>query len=119
MDTLDPLLLAGAKAKGKRPYFFADQDVERLMNIVMALAGELAVTRERLDTLERVLAKSGALQDGAVETFAPTKEEAEARGRWTQEFIARILRVLQQEAEALDAKGEKSSEQVGEELAKA
>ena len=41
---LDYIKLAGNKAKGQRPYFFADPAVERVLNITMAVAGELAVT---------------------------------------------------------------------------
>ena len=42
------------KAKGKKPTFFADPQVDKLMAIVMALAGEVSVLRERLDTVERL-----------------------------------------------------------------
>ena len=116
MTSIDPLALAGAKAKGKRPHFFEDADVERLMNIVMALVQETAVIRERLDTVERLLEKRGAVTRADIENFAPTKAEAEERGAWTQEFIARILRILQQEREALGSK-DQYSEEVAEELA--
>lgn len=117
MSKLDPLALAGARSKGRRPYFL-DTDVERLTNIVLALAQELAVTRERLDTMERLLEKSGTLARTDIETFAPTKPEADARGAWTQEYLARIFRVLQQEREAAQQTGDLSSEEVAEELAK-
>ncbi len=113
---LDPLALAGAKAKGKRPWFLECRDSERLLTIVMALAQETAVLRERLDTVERLLDQNGALTRADIETFTPDKAAAEARGAWTQEFLARILRILQQEREALGAE-EASSEAVAEELA--
>ena len=32
---LDPVALANAKARGKRPYFFRDPDVERVLSIAM------------------------------------------------------------------------------------
>ena len=86
------------------------------MNIVMALVQETAVIRERLDTVERLLEKRGAVTRADIENFAPTKAEAEERGAWTQEFIARILRILQQEREALGSK-DQYSEEVAEELA--
>jgi hypothetical protein len=117
MDAFDPLAYAGAKAKGKRPWFLESQDTERLLTIVMALAQETAVMRERLDTVERVLAAKGALTLADIEGFAPNKAEAEARGRMIQEFLARILRILQQEREALTAV-DQTSEEVAEELAK-
>ena len=116
MTTIDPLRLAGAKAKGKRPYFFADPDVERLMTIVMALAQEVSVTRERLDTVERLLEKKGVVTRDDIEKFEPTKTEADERGAMTQEFLARILRILQQEREALQTQ-DQYSEDIAEELA--
>jgi len=117
MTALDPLSLAGAKARGKRPYFLADQDVERLAAIVMTLAQELSVMRERLDTVERLLERKGTISRDDIETFEPDKAEADERGAWTQEYIARVLRVLQQDREAMGA-DEKTSEDVAEELAR-
>ena len=55
MADIDINKLANAKSKGKRPYFFDDPAVERVLSITMAVATELAVTRERLDTVERLL----------------------------------------------------------------
>ena len=116
MSKIDPLALAGAKSKGKRPYFL-ETDIERLTNIVLVLAQELAVVRERTDTLERLLEQSGVLTRQKIETFTPTKQQADERGAWTQEYLARVFRVLQQEREALQAQ-EASSEEVADELAK-
>ena len=115
--SIDPLKLAGAKPKGKRPYFFDSKETERVMAITMAVAQELAVMRERLDTVERLLEKKGVVTRDDIERFTPTKEEANARGAWTQEYLARILRIVQQEIEALDNPDEISSEEVGHELA--
>jgi len=93
---------AGRKAKGKRPQFFDNPQVEQLLNITMALAGELAVTRERLDTMERLLDKSGSLSIEEIERYVPDSKEVEdERQLKQQEFIARILRVIQQERESI------------------
>lgn len=116
-NPIDPLALAGAKPKGKRPFFLKDPDVERVMAITMAVAQELAVMRERLDTVERLLEAKGITQDD-IEKFTPTKEQAEQRGAWTQEYLARILRIYQQDIEALSKKDEPTSEEVGHELAR-
>ena len=114
---LDPLKLAGAKPKGKRPFFLDDPDVERVMAITMAVAQELAVMRERLDTVERLLERHGISRDD-IESFQPSDEALEERGRWTQEYLARILRIYQQDIEALGRPDEPSSEDVGNELAR-
>lgn len=114
---IDPLKHAGAKPKGKRPYFFESRESERVMAITMAVAQELAVMRERLDTVERLLDTKGVISKADIESYAPSKQEADERGAWTQEYLARILRIVQQEIEALDTPEELSSEDVSEELA--
>jgi hypothetical protein len=114
---IDPLALAGAKSRGKRPYFLENADSERLMNILLVVVQELSVTRERLDTLERLLARNGAIGLKDIDAFAPTKAEADARGRWTQEYLARVFRVLQQENEALVTDDE-TPESIADELAR-
>ena len=117
MARLDPLALAGAKAKGKRPFFLDSADDERLLNILLVVVQELAVTRERMDTIERLLAQRGVLTAADIEGFAPSKAEADARGAWTQEYIARVFRILQQDKEAL-LTDDDSAEEVADELAK-
>jgi hypothetical protein len=101
MNDLELQKLINAAASGKRPHFFADHDVDRLLAIVWAMAGELAVTRERLDTVERLLAERQLLDRQLIDAYRPDAAAAEERGRWQLEYIARLLRVLQQEVEAM------------------
>ncbi|MEM1380656.1 MAG: hypothetical protein AAGH41_08530 [Pseudomonadota bacterium] len=115
---LDPFSLAGAKAKGKRPWFFDNPDTERVMNITLALMQEVAVIRERLDTVERLLERDGAVTRESIEAYTPDKAAADERGALMQEYIARCLRILQQDREAIDRGKEDSSEDVAEEFAK-
>jgi hypothetical protein len=115
----DYLKLINAAASGKRPYFFDHPDVDRLVAIVLAMAGELAVARERLDTVERLLARQGSLARADIDEFRPSAEEAQERGRWHIEYLARIFRVLQQEQELMQrGSGEPSAEDVSRELAR-
>lgn len=118
MTKIDPIALAGAKAKGKRPWFLDNPDTERLMNITLALVQEVAVMRERMDTIERIIERDGKVSQSAIDSFEPNKEEADTRGLWMQEYIARIFRVLQQDREAIKVGAEASSEEVADELAK-
>lgn len=101
--------LVNAAASGKRPHFFGDADVDRLLAIVWAMAGELAVTRERLDTLERLLAERAVVQRPDIDAYRPDAEAARERGEWQMEYIARLLRVLQQELDALRASSAKAT----------
>lgn len=102
MPEIDDIFLASNKSKGKRPYFFEDPAVERVLNITMAIAMEHAVTHERLDTIERLLADKGILSQSEIDAYEPDKTVAEERQRWHAEYISRILRIIQQELEALE-----------------
>ena len=102
---IDPITQAGTRAKGKRPYFFKDPDVERLLGIVMAVAMENAVTRQRLDALERLVEQKGLLTRAELEQFAPDRDAEAERTLWMKEYIARVLRIVQQETEAMQGGG--------------
>ena len=115
---LDAVLrLANSAPSGKRPHFFADPDVDRLLAIVWAMAGELAVTRERLDTVERLLEAKQTLSQAEIEAYRPDARAARERGRMQLEYIARLLRVLQQEVEQMQRGLGESAEDVSRELA--
>ena len=100
-DAVDWIGLAGKKAKGKRPAYFEDPAIDRLVSIVMAVVGELAVTRERLDTVERLLDAKGMIARADIEAFKPDRDAGYERGVATREYIARVLRGVQQDMEAL------------------
>jgi hypothetical protein len=118
MNPDDLLRLANAAPSGKRPHFFADADVDRLLAIVWAMAGELAVTRERLDTVERLLAERDTLARADIESYRPDPQAAHERGQWQLEYIGRLLRVLQQEVETMQrGAGAASAEDLSRELA--
>jgi len=104
VNDLELQKLVNAAASGKRPHFFGDADVDRLLTIVWAMAAELAVTRERLDTVERLLAERELLDRAQIDAYRPDETAAAERGRWQIEYIARLLRVLQQEVDALQRK---------------
>jgi hypothetical protein len=99
--SVDWINQAGAKPKGKRPYFFDDPAVERVLAITMAVSQEVAVVRERLDTIERLLEAKGSLTRADIDNYAPGPEAATERAEWTRAYIARVLRIVQQELEAI------------------
>lgn len=120
MSIPDALAKSANKPAGKRPYFMTPE-VERVLAITMAAVQELAVARERLDTLERLLAAKGLLDPSEIEQFQPTSEQAAERGLWLQEYLNRVLRIVQQEGEAIsaNAQGDLYSQQVAEEIDRA
>ncbi len=105
MDGIDIRRAAGAKAKGKRPWFLADAQTERVMAVAMAVAQELAVTRERLDTVERLLADGQPVTAATIDAYRPDAAAMAERQRWHADFVARILRVFQQELEEVEQQG--------------
>lgn len=101
INDLDTIGLAGRRAKGARPHYFSDPDSDRLLSIIMAVAMEHAVTRQRLDALERLLESKGVFSREELENYAPDRDAEGERTQWTKEYIARILRLVQQETEEL------------------
>ena len=83
-------------SKGKRPIYFEDPQSDKLLAIVMALTGEVAVLRERLDTLERLLASKGIVSISEIEAYQPDEQTANERSQWRAEYIGRVLRVVQE-----------------------
>lgn len=118
INDIDPVALANRRAKGKRPQFLDDPAVERVLAITVAVATELAVLRQRVDTIERLLEQRGGLSRQDIEQFDDRQAHAE-RAQWQQEYVARIFRILQQDKEALeDNQDNPAPEVVAAELAR-
>ena len=81
-------------ARGERPFFLGDADVERLLNMVVALTGELCRVEDRLDRLERLAVDPKALSAWAADAES-VAERAERRGA----VIDRVFRILEADAE--------------------
>ncbi|MEH2222457.1 hypothetical protein [Nostoc sp.] len=88
-------------AKGKRPVYLENSQTDKLLAIVMALTGEVSVLHERLDTIERLLEVKGILSASEIEAYEPDVEVTKEREQWRTEYIARVLRVVQEELEPL------------------
>ena len=96
---LEAVKQAVAGASPQRPAYFDDESVDRVLGVVMSLAGEVAVTAERLDTLERVLADKGLVLADELAGYEPSTDVVSERVKWHQAFVERLLRVLAQEFE--------------------
>lgn len=101
-EGIDWIARSGARAKGRRPAFFDEPALDRLYSLTLALASELSATRERLDTVERLLESGGTLRREEIEAYAPDREAGEERGESTRAYLARIMRGFQQEVEAME-----------------
>lgn len=85
------------KAKGKRPVYLQNSEQDQLLAIALALAGEVSVLRERLDTMERIAQTKGLFTTAEIEAYQPDQQVEEEREQWRAEYIARVLRVLQED----------------------
>ena len=99
-EDLDWISRSGLKAKGKRPQFLAPED-DRILSILMALVGEVSVMRERMDTIERLLDVQGTISRIDIETYAPDMETGRERNLLIKEYLARIMRGVQQDMQSL------------------
>jgi hypothetical protein len=115
-DQLDPVQMANQRAKGRRPVFFDDPAVERVLSIAMSIAGEVSVARERIDTLERLLEQRGILSAADIEAYQPDAAVQEARNVWGRDYIARVLRIVDQDVQAMAGAPEPSIDEVAAEL---
>lgn len=111
-EEIDWIGRAGAKAKGKRPHYFDDPAMDRTLSILMALVGEVSVLRERLDTVERLLEAKGSINRADIEAYEPDRVAGRERGLLTREYIARVMRGVQQDMEALEELAEPSIEEL-------
>ena len=84
-------------AKGRRPYFFDDPNIDKLLAMIMALAGEVSVIRERMDTHERLAQKKKWATHEAIEDYEPDEITEAFRAQWRADYIGRILRIIQVE----------------------
>ena len=90
-------------AKGKKPVYF-DSTTDKLISMVLTLMGEVSVMRDRLDTVERLAAKKGVFAIDDVETFEPDADVLKVRSERRAAYIARVLKSVQDELDALQAK---------------
>ena len=94
--------------KGIKPRYFADPATDKLLQMVITLAEELSVTRDHLDLVERLATKAGAFDRAAIEMLELSDNDHAEREAARADFVARVLRVLDQDLEEItnpDARG--------------
>ena len=102
--------LATRKAKGKRPKYLGEDSLDHLLSMIMVLAEEMAVMRERNDTLERLLEKLSVVTREDIEGFVPSPDVGTERQLKHSEFITRLMRSLRQEVDALSGDNQTTEE---------
>jgi hypothetical protein len=86
-----------------------DGDYARLIAMVTALAAELSVVRERLDTYERLSERAGVFTQADVEKFEPDAAALSERANLRSHVLQTVFRVLEQDLDrALEPRDEGS-----------
>jgi hypothetical protein len=84
------------KAKGRRPFFFDDPNTDKLLAMVLALAGEVSLLRDRLDTHERLAREGLPGTPENIEAYAFTESQEDERATQRAASIDRVLRIAKQ-----------------------
>jgi hypothetical protein len=83
--------------RGRRPQFHADPAIDKLHGMIMAMATEMAVLYERIDTMERVSASKGVMLSAELEKYQPDAQAQAAREAWRQAFLNRLFYLYREE----------------------
>ena len=83
-------------ARGKRPDFYADPAMDQAMSMILVLAEEFSVMRDRLDTVERVATDAGLT--AAIEAYQPPQAVLEDREARRQAFLTRLYYLARKDA---------------------
>ncbi len=74
--------------------FFESPSVDRLAQMLLVMASELHVLRDRVRSLEFTLARQGGLDIAALDRFAPNDAEAEILRQEREAFVAHLYEVI-------------------------
>jgi len=73
--------------------FFEDEALDRAFGVVMALASEVYVLKDRVNALEQLLTESGVIAEGALDAEPDAAAIAE-RGADREAFVAHLMQNL-------------------------
>lgn len=90
------------KARGERPQYFADPAIDKTLSITLALASEVAVLRDRIDSIERLVEAGTPLTRAAIDGFIPDAAIRAERDAWRERYLDTVLRIVHQEREELE-----------------
>ena len=98
-------------AKGKRPQYFNDPNMDQMHAMIIALATEVSVLTDRFDTNERVLDQKGTLTRADIENWEPNEDEWTERRGNREALIRRLFRSVREARTALEGHttGEKNA----------
>ena len=97
-------------AKGKKPQYFSDPAIDKLLWMTLTMMEELSVTRDRLDAIERLLDRKRVLKRADIDAFKPRDAEAAERAARRSAYVDRMMRAVHAELEEIAGRGLPASE---------
>ncbi len=88
--------------RGKRPEFFETPGVDEAMSMILVLAQEFAVLRERFDAAEIVAARHGIALGAEIDALVLDEAQLKAREAWRQGFYDRLFYLAAQRRAELE-----------------
>ena len=86
-------------AKGKKPIYLDDRSIDNLMAMIMTLTQEISVLRDRLDTIEQLLAEKKTISLEDIDTFEPSDDLVKQRKERRQLLLKRVLLPIEKDLE--------------------
>lgn len=103
MNPIDP------RKTGKRAepelQFFASADTDRMAQMLMVMAAEVHVLRDRMRCLEFILTERGDLTPGQLDGFVPNAQQAQRLQQEREAFVAHLFEVLDGRAKSTSGRG--------------
>jgi len=97
-------------AKGKKPQYFSDPAIDKLLWMTLTLMEELSVTRDRLDVVERLLARKRVLSPAEIDGWVADAKAESDRAARRAAFVGRMMRAAEAELAEATARGMPVSE---------
>ena len=86
-------------AKGKKPIYLDDRSIDNLMAMIMTLTQEVSVLRDRLDTIEALLAEKETISLEDIDNFIPSDDVVMQRKERRQLLLKRVLLPIEKDLE--------------------
>jgi hypothetical protein len=83
--------------KGARPVHLGDAHSERLLSMTLALAAEVAVLSDELDTVRELLVRRALAGADEFAAFVPDEPAAQRRAERRRALIDRMLRIVRED----------------------
>ena len=85
----------GVRLAGDDPHYFDDPILDCLTNMILELAAEVWVNRERGLIVEQLLEQQNLLSHTQVEKFVPSEERQRELRQERDRFVGNIMREIQ------------------------